>query len=139
MKQEDVKLIVVHCSATPPSMDVDIRDVDRWHRQKGWLKVGYHYFIKRSGELQEGRQLTEAGAHVKGHNHESVGICLAGGLSEVGLQPEDNFLPVQKQALKSLLAYLQKYFEKAVIGGHRDYNPHKDCPCFEVQELIKVI
>ena len=66
------------------------RDIDRWHRERGWLKIGYHYVIKRDGTVETGRELEEVGAHAKGHNAISVGICMVGGLSEDN-EPETNF------------------------------------------------
>ena len=68
--------IFIHCSATKPSMDTDAKEIDRWHRARGFLKIGYHFVIKRDGTKEIGRELMESGAHVKSYNHKSIGICL---------------------------------------------------------------
>ena len=85
--------IIIHCSATPPNMDVNAKEIDRWHRQKGWLGIGYHYVIKRDGTREVGRKLSEAGAHCIAYNHKSVGICLVGGVDVAGGKAENNFTP----------------------------------------------
>ena len=48
--------IFIHCSATKPSMDVDAKEIDRWHRARGFLKIGYHFVIKRDGTKEIGRE-----------------------------------------------------------------------------------
>lgn len=141
---KDVKYIAVHCSATPADMNVDISDIDRWHRQRGFAKVGYHYVIKRDGTIQHGRSVAEHGVHmfeegaqVEHFNACSIGVCLVGGLDKKG-RPEDNFAPAQFDALASLLVQLKDWFPGVVIQGHRDF-PHvqKDCPCFEVRSWLQ--
>jgi N-acetylmuramoyl-L-alanine amidase len=130
-----IKHLVVHCSATKPSQVVDITDIDRWHRQKGYLKVGYHYVILRDGEVQKGRPDTEVGAHVQGHNTGTLGICLVGGLNEKTGKSEANYTDEQYAALSGLLFKLQLEHPDADVKGHRDFpKVHKDCPCFNVSE-----
>lgn len=130
MARKTTDFIILHCSATKPDHDVDIRDVDRWHREKGWRKVGYHFFIKRDGTVQEGRGLMEGGAHAKGYNDKSVGICLAGGVAKDGATAENNFTAAQWEALTSLVHRMTALFPKVTVIGHRDIAP-KDCPCFD--------
>ena len=68
-ERKDTDYIVIHCSATKPSMDhVDAKEIDRWHRQRGWRKIGYHWVIRRDGIVEEGRELGEVGAHARGFN-----------------------------------------------------------------------
>lgn len=127
-----VKYLVVHCSATPPKMRVDRDMIDRWHRERGWLGIGYHFVITRDGVVQKGRELDAVGAHVEGHNHESIGICLAGGVdTSLPAKPEANFTGDQYHALAMLLSTLLQQFPKAQIVGHRDLNPNKACPSFD--------
>lgn len=126
--------LVVHCSATKVTHNTTIEDLDRWHRERGFRKVGYHFFIDRAGELHAGRELTEIGAHVEGYNQESLGICMAGGLDE-NMNPEDNFTDVQKETLRKLLVALKAYAKNAKVVGHNYLNPHKACPCFDVNKL----
>jgi N-acetyl-anhydromuramyl-L-alanine amidase AmpD len=136
MPRQTTDLIFVHCSATKPSMDTDIKDIDRWHRERGFLKVGYHFVIKRDGTLQKGRELMEAGAHVKSYNHRSIGLCLIGGVSETNIEVwENNFQPVQFSTLYNLLVDLKEKFPDAKIMGHNEVSP-KACPSFNVQEWL---
>ncbi|MGL5965359.1 MAG: N-acetylmuramoyl-L-alanine amidase, partial [Fusobacteriaceae bacterium] len=74
--------IVIHCSATKPTMDIGVRDIRMWHKQQGWLDVGYHFIIKRDGTIEEGRPVDVVGSHVKNHNSNSVGVCLVGGVDD---------------------------------------------------------
>jgi N-acetylmuramoyl-L-alanine amidase len=132
MEAGEVKYLVVHCSATPPTMYVDAAVIDRWHRQKGWRGIGYHFVIKRNGAVENGRPLEMVGAHVEGYNAESIGICMAGGTDLTG-RPEDNFTPPQFKSLATMLDRLLILFPKARIVGHRDLNPKKACPSFDVK------
>lgn len=134
MSRKATNYIVVHCSASPASaVHVDAKEIDRWHRKKGWLKIGYHYVITRDAILQKGRDLDAAGAHVAGHNHESIGICLVGGLSEDRKTVEDNFTDRQMDILYYLLVELRKVYPTAKIIGHWELDPKKACPVFDIK------
>jgi len=129
--------IVLHCSATRPSQDIDAKEIDRWHRARGWLKIGYHFVITREGKQEIGRELNEIGAHAKGYNHKSVGICLVGGVTEDDhTKSENNFTPAQWETLDVTLRVLTDRFPKATIIGHNEIS-NKDCPSFDVQEFLK--
>lgn len=128
-----VKHLVVHCSATKPTMDWGVHDIDRAHRLRGFLKVGYHYVIRRNGAIEKGRADNERGAHAEGHNSSSLGICLVGGLDASG-RSADNFTDRQKEALYGLLGVLTQTFPQAEVLGHRDLpGVKKACPCFDVR------
>jgi N-acetylmuramoyl-L-alanine amidase len=135
----DVKFIAVHCSATGPAQDVGAADIDRWHRLRGFVKVGYHFVIRRDGAVETGRPLNERGAHVVDFNHNSVGVCLVGGTDGTKAQkPQANFTPAQLQALKALLSTLSARFPSAVVQGHRDFpGVAKACPSFDVRHWLK--
>ena len=120
--------IIVHCSATPEGCDYDARDIDLWHRQRGFLKIGYHYVVKLDGTIQEGRKLNDVGAHCSGHNANSIGVCYIGGLRD-GI-PADTRTDDQKFALLKLLQSLKVLYPKARIHAHRDF-ANKACPCFD--------
>ena len=136
MPRQVTDLIFVHCSATKPSMDIDVKEIDRWHRERGFLKVGYHFVIKRDGTKEIGRDLMEAGAHVKTYNHRSIGICLVGGVAETDINVwEDNFKPEQYATLYNLLVDLKEKFPDAKIMGHNEVSS-KACPSFNVQEWL---
>lgn len=127
-----VRHIVVHCSASPNNPSLGVKDIDRWHRERGFAKVGYHFVIQTNGTVQEGRKLSEIGAHAVGHNSSSLGICLIGG-TDNEKKSVDNFTSAQKTALYELLAVLRKTYTTAIILGHRDLpGVKKDCPCWAV-------
>lgn len=131
------KYLVVHCAATKPTMDIGLREIRQWHREQGWLDIGYHFVIRRDGTVEKGREVGVIGSHVKGHNHESVGICLAGGINAQG-KPENNFTPEQFAALDALLWELQTtLYPEATVLGHRELDSGKACPSFDVQKWLK--
>lgn len=134
MKPEQVKYIVVHCSATPADMDIGVVEIDRWHKQNGWAGIGYHYVIRRDGTLEVGRLLDKPGAHAAGFNSQSIGICLVGGIDDEG-QPQDNFTAIQKAVLRSRLNWLKAGdYKHAAVIGHRDLpDVNKACPSFDVR------
>ena len=125
-----IKEIIVHCSATPDGKDYTVEDIDRWHRQKGWDCIGYHYVIYRDGSIHGGRSEEEIGAHCVGHNSNSIGVCYIGGLATDGKTPKDTRTPAQKTALVKLLRILKQRYPKATIHGHRDF-AKKACPSFD--------
>ena len=129
-----IKKIIVHCSATPESMDVGSEEIRRWHKERGWSDIGYHDVIRRDGTLEKGRDISIAGAHAKGHNFSSIGVCLIGGVDGNG-KGEDNFAIIQKQNLRVYLDFMALRFPDAEILGHRDIEGvKKECPCFNVRE-----
>ena len=106
--------------------------IDTWHRQRGFhLGIGYHYVVRRNGEVEVGRPEWMVGAHCKNHNAHSIGVCYEGGLDIRG-QPADTRTPQQKAALRQLLAELHGRYPRALIVGHHDLNPQKACPCYDV-------
>ena len=105
MARQETKYIVIHCSQTRPSQDIGAKDIDRWHRERGWLKIGYGKVIKRDGTIEQGRGDDDVQAHVKGYNHCSYGLCLVGGAKEENWkEPEDNFTAEQWETLKKTLS-----------------------------------
>src|SRR6056300_301886 len=127
----DIEYIVIHCAATKPSMDVPIERVRKWHLDRGWSDIGYHYYITRDGKIHNGRDLSIVGAHVSGYNKNSIGICYEGGINEKG-DPEDNRTDEQKKSLLKVVKILKFVFKNAVVQGHRDFpNVKKACPSFD--------
>lgn len=152
MKRSTTDLIVIHCSATKPSQDIGVKEITEWHVAKGWAGIGYHFVIRRDGQIELGRPLEDVGAHVQGHNSTSVGICMVGGLTEAGealTEAPLMFTRRQWQALKVLLTTLLNIWPEALIRGHRDMSPDlnhdgkiqpsewlKTCPGFDVQSAV---
>jgi len=126
-----ITLLIVHCSAVRPGQRSSAKDINGWHRDKGWNGIGYHYVVRRDGSIELGRPIEEVGAHCVGHNSHSIGICYEGGLDELG-EEADTRTPEQKVALRKLLEELHEQFPKALIVGHHDLNPGKKCPCYDV-------
>ena len=126
-----ITLIILHCSATPEGRSLDFEACRRDHiRHRHFRDIGYHFYITRDGVVHTGRPLEQAGAHCKGHNRHSVGICYEGGLDAAG-HPKDTRTVPQKEALTKLVRELKRRFPRALVVGHRDLDPGKDCPCFE--------
>lgn len=129
--------IIIHCSATPIGKNYTVEDIDKWHKAKGWKGIGYHYVIYLDGSVHKGRPEEEIGAHCKGHNSNSIGICYIGGLDEFG-EPEDTRTDKQKEALIVLLKALKTKYPAATIHGHREFAA-KACPCFDAKEEYKYL
>ena len=126
-----ITLFIIHCSAVMSNQQSGFREIDRWHRQRGWKNgCGYHYIIRRDGTIETGRPLEMVGAHCQNHNSHSIGICYEGGLNAKG-KPADTRTEMQKIAMRELLEHLHSKFPKAIVAGHNVFNPMKACPCFD--------
>ena len=137
MARKQTDFIIIHCSATKATHDVDIADIDRWHREQGFRKVGYHFVIKRNGVIQAGRNLLDGGAHAgPAYNNRSIGVCLVGGVGPDGKKGENNFTPDQWEALVILVEELAALYPAAEVIGHRDIAA-KDCPSFDAKQWWK--
>lgn len=124
--------IILHCSATKEGQNFTIEDIDQWHQQRGFAKIGYHYVIYLDGSIHKGRNEELIGAHCLGHNATSIGICYIGGLDNAG-QPKDTRTQAQKVALEKLVADLRVKYPKAKVHGHNEFAA-KACPCFDVKK-----
>ena len=130
MRQID--LIVIHCSATRCNQPFPVKALIRCHRDRFGF-TGYHYYITRDGTTYQTRHEQLVGAHAKGYNQHSLGVCYEGGLDERG-NPADTRTPAQKQALLKLLQRLKTEHPQARILGHRDLpGVKKACPCFDAK------
>jgi N-acetyl-anhydromuramyl-L-alanine amidase AmpD len=114
-------------------MDIGRREITEWHLARGWATIGYHYVIRRDGEIEQGRPESVAGAHVAGHNYDSIGICLVGGVDDSN-QPEANYTDDQWKALEHLVRQLLVRYPGSSVTGHNDWTTGKACPCFSVPE-----
>ncbi|QPI17196.1 endolysin [Pectobacterium phage phiPccP-1] len=134
-QRKETKAVFVHCSATKPSMDIGVREIRQWHKERGWLDIGYHFVIRRDGTIEEGREVGSVGAHVEGYNSTSVGICLVGGVDEYN-RFKANFTPIQMQTLRGLLENLKGRYPNVAIRAHHDVAA-KACPSFDLQRWLK--
>lgn len=139
--------IVIHCSATKEGQDFGAADINRWHKERGFNGIGYHFVIRLDGTIEAGRQLALAGAHTTGHNKTTIGICYIGGLDASG-KAKDTRTDAQKKALRWLITAIKTHLPYGLgltVKGHRDYSPDKngngvidkyerikECPCFDV-------
>ena len=130
--------ILVHCAATPEGKDFTVEDIDKWHRARGFKKIGYHFVIYNDGSVHKGRDIEEIGAHCTNHNSRSIGICYIGGVAKDGKTPKDTRTEPQKIALLELLKELKVKYPKAEIYGHRDF-ANKACPSFDAKTEYKNI
>jgi N-acetylmuramoyl-L-alanine amidase len=130
-----INKIIIHCSATAEGRPFTVNDIDRWHRQRGFRCIGYHFVIYLDGSVHQGRPIAEIGAHCLGQNANSIGICYIGGCAADGKTPKDTRTQAQKSALIQLITELRQQFPNATIHGHRDF-ANKACPSFDVSELI---
>ena len=134
----EVRLLVIHCSATRYDRDFPVEALRSSHKARGFADIGYHFYITRDGEIHRGRSLEEVGSHCRNHNAHSIGVCYEGGLDANG-KPKDTRTLEQKGALLALLRELKRQFPKALVVGHRDLNPMKGCPCFDaVKEYAEI-
>lgn len=136
MRQIDY--IFIHCAATTASMDIGRHEIDQWHRERGFSGIGYHYVIRRNGQLEYGRSEAQVGAHVEGFNAKSIGVCMVGGVERQNgrLVARDNFTTAQWAELKRLAQELHRKYPMAKILGHRDVNAGKECPSFSVRDWL---
>ena len=139
-----IDMIVIHCSATRADVPLSPRQLEEMHRQRGFDGCGYHYYVRRDGEICTMRPVDRPGAHAKGYNQHSIGVCYEGGLDEQG-RPADTRTELQKRSLRVLVRVLAMDFQTRRIVGHRDLSPDLDgdgviepeertkvCPCFDV-------
>lgn len=122
--------IIVHCTATPEGREVTVGEIRRWHLQRGFADIGYHYVVYLDGSVHEGRSVDVSGAHCTGHNSHSIGVCYVGGLAKDGKTPKDTRTDAQKEGLEWLIKSLKDVYPRASVHGHREYAA-KACPCFD--------
>ena len=133
LRHDDVKLLIVHCSSTRCDRDFSVKNlIATGHAKFG--QPSYHWYIRRNGNLVPILPETVRGAHARGYNRCSLGICYEGGLDPQG-RKVDTRTPQQKATLFELLKSLHRDYPKARIIGHKEL-PHvaKECPCFIASE-----
>ena len=144
----EINLIVVHCSATRADRDFTENDLEVCHRHRGFNGAGYHFYIRKNGDIKNTRPLEKPGAHALGYNAHSIGICYEGGL-DVRYRPADTRTEWQKNSLRVLIRTLLMDYPGCRVCGHRDLSPDrngdgrispeewvKECPCFEVTSKL---
>jgi N-acetylmuramoyl-L-alanine amidase len=127
-KELILKLIIIHCSATPDGRETTAADIHQWHSEppRNWSGIGYHYVIKLDGTVEAGRPEYWQGAHASGHNEDSIGICMIG---------TERFTVNQYSSLKNKIKRLQNKYPNIKVIGHNQVSD-KTCPGFNVQEWL---
>ena len=126
--------IILHCSATTEGRDVSTEDIRRWHvRSNGWSDIGYHFVVELDGTVKAGRPVERSGAHVKGRNRKSIGLCYVGGLGRDGKTAKDTMNRAQEQSMLNLITTLRGVYGNVPVTGHNKYAA-KACPSFQVDE-----
>ena len=110
-----INLIVIHCSATREDKDFTEYDLDVCHRRRGFNGTGYHFYIRKNGDIKSTRPIEKVGAHAKGFNRESIGICYEGGLDSKG-RPKDT-------RTETFTAGTGSYFTERLSGMPRMRSP----------------
>lgn len=137
----DITKLIIHCAATPNGKPFTVRDIDAWHKERGFRRhelfvkqfnpdlhhIGYHGVIYLDGSYHSGRSEEEIGAHCSGYNADSIGICLIG---------TDKFTPKQWQTLREVVEANIANRKDITIHGHYEFNAGKSCPGFSVQEWL---
>ena len=131
-----IRKIVLHYSATKDDHDVTAKEIDRWHKNRGWRMIGYHYVVRLSGEVEVGRPEEMVGVHTKGHNADSIGVCFIGGLKGNSKKGSNTMNEAQEQSVISLLKDLLQRYPEAKLYGHKDLNATQ-CPGFDVTKWSK--
>jgi N-acetylmuramoyl-L-alanine amidase len=133
----NIEEIIIHCSATPEGRDVSTEEIRQWHLDRGWSDIGYHFVVELDGTVYDGRPLEVAGAHARGHNSQSIGICYVGGVDS-DMEAKDTRTNEQAIALVELITSLKERFPEAIVIGHRDVS-EKECPSFDATEEYKYL
>ena len=132
-----INKIIVHCSATREGENIPVETIRKWHVEgRGWSDIGYHFYIDLEGKIFKGRDIAKIGAHCKGQNRNSIGICYCGGVEIDGKTPKDTRNFEQIEALLCVLRTLKAMYPDAVIHSHRDF-ARKACPSFDATEEYK--
>jgi len=129
-----IKKIIVHVSDSDDSLDFGFWDINNWHRERGFLSpsgisCGYHYIVKKSGEVQLGRPESEMGAHCKGENQDSIGIVWIGRNDCNARQKTSLMAMIKGLCLKHKLDMTEDVY------GHGEFNEHKTCPNLDMVKL----
>lgn len=138
--QVKMKKIILHCS---DSRYGDAHLLDQWHKARGFIRIGYHYVILNGfrtwrayqarqldcgdGALEIGRNEVDVGAHCAGHNAHSIGVCLIG---------RGEYTPRQLETARRLMVVdLLKRYPQALLLGHYELNPQKECPMLDMKKI----
>ena len=123
-----INLIVLHHAE---ASSCTAKDIHWWHVCNGYSGIGYHYFINKKGEIFKGRPDNTVGAHAKGYNSTSIGVCFEGRYNKE-VMPQ-----AQIKAGRELVAYLKNKYNITEVKRHKDLIA-TDCPgsLFPFDEIV---
>lgn len=129
--KDSIKFLVIHCSDTNDEENINASDIHKMHLGFGWDGIGYHKIIQRSGKIENGRPEYWVGAHVKGFNNFSLGVCMIG---------RNNFLKEQFVSLEKVIKKWKFDYPNSEIIGHCDFkSTEKTCPNFDVTKWVNLL
>jgi len=128
-----VKEVIIHCSATREGQKVSVGTIREWHLARGFNDIGYHFYIDLDGTINKGRDIDKMGAHTKGHNRNSIGVCYCGGVESDGKTPKDTRTQEQKESLLHVLKTIKAMYPESMIYSHNEF-ANKACPSFDATE-----
>ena len=133
-----INKVILHCSDTIQGAHIDVDTIRQWHEARGWDDIGYHYVIYLDGTIHKGRDLDIVGAHCRGNNKDSIGVCYIGGRSAKENKPADTMTAEQELGWLQLWYALKTLFGNIKLHGHNEFS-EKACPSFDVQEKYKFL
>lgn len=124
-----VSRVFVHCSASDNPAHDNEATMDAWHKERGWSGDGYHFFIRKSGMLEIGRDLAKIPAAQEGNNAGTIAICLHG-------LDASKFTEAQLATLKGLCHQINATYRGTVtFHGHCEVSA-KSCPVFDYRDVL---
>jgi len=126
-----VDRIFIHCSASDIPAHDNVEVIRRWHLERGFDDIGYHFFIHKNGTLSPGRELERTPAAQYGHNLRTIAICLHG-------LKKEKFTEEQYRTLQSLCSQINNaYFKQVSFHGHCEVSA-KACPVIDYKSVLKL-
>lgn len=125
--------LIWHCTATREGQEVSVKEITAWHQKRGWKTIGYHKVVHLDGSVSEGRPEAVVGAHVAGHNSNSIGYVYVGGVKADGITPKDTRTVAQKATMLHLTKIAIDKYKLKKVSGHNQYAA-KACPSFDVRK-----
>jgi len=124
-----VNRVFVHCSASDNPKHDNAATMRRWHKERGWSDIGYHFFIRKDGTLESGRPVGRVPAAQGGNNAGTIAICCHG-------LEKDKFTEAQFDTLRTLCGEINAaYAGKVTFHGHCEVSA-KTCPVFDYRKVL---
>ena len=130
--ERSIDRVFIHCSASDNPNHDNVEVIRKWHTDeppqgRGWSDIGYHFFIRKNGIVENGRDLIRTPAAQRGHNRGTIAICVHG---------LETFTSEQFEALRRLCEGINRSYHYITFHGHNEVNPNKTCPVFDVKEVL---